>query len=342
MIFLFPILASCTGADQTDSGEDTSAPPPLSVTALPAPALLRRLSLDLRGVVPAPEELERVTADPAALEGLRDEFLADDRTRERLVDLLAEHWLTRVDAFFLDGHAYGLANTTDQEFAHAVGEEPLQLMAWIIASDQPYDQVVRSRSTVVNALLASIWPVTWDPGATEEWQVSAYTDQRPALGVLATNGLWWRYDTSPTNVNRHRAAALTKLLICEDFLARPVELSQVGVSGEDALLEAVKTDPSCQSCHSSLDPLAAALFGFWPYNGSSIAEMSHYHPEREQLGAYYLGADPGWFGTPVGDISELATLIADDPRFRSCAVATCSHWIQPAASQKLLFWKTAR
>ena len=52
-----------------------------------------------------------------------------------------------------------------------------------------------------------------------------YTDGRPAAGVLATNGLWWRYTTTDSNMNRTRAAAISRLLLCEDFMARPVSFA---------------------------------------------------------------------------------------------------------------------
>ena len=46
-------------------------------------------------------------------------------------------------------------------------------------------------------------------GATG-WQVSRYTDGRPAAGVLSTNGLWWRYYSTVSNLNRSRAAAISR------------------------------------------------------------------------------------------------------------------------------------
>lgn len=58
--------------------------------ALPAPRLLRRMSLDLRGILPSAAELDAVEADPSQLDALRDAWLEDPRFEDRLVDLLAE------------------------------------------------------------------------------------------------------------------------------------------------------------------------------------------------------------------------------------------------------------
>jgi hypothetical protein len=288
------------------------------------------MSLDLRGIVPTLDELDQIEADPEAIDAMLDAFLRDERLQERLVDLLAEFWLTRVDSFFLDSNAYGLELEVEQPFVHAIGEEPLRLMAWIMATDQSYGQIVLSSNTMANAMLADIWPVAYDPEGSD-WQVSAYTDGRPALGVLATNGLWWRYDTSPGNLNRRRASAVSRLLLCEDFLSRPVDLSEIDISSEDALNNATRSNPSCLTCHSSLDPLASSLFGFWPLNRADVYEVTYYHPEREQVGAYYLGSEPAWFGMPLSDTSDLGVQIAQDVRFRRCAVQTYASllWRRP-------------
>ena len=37
-----------------------------------------------------------------------------------------------------------------------------------------------------------------------------------------TNGVWWRYYTTPNNFGRTRAAAISRLLLCEDYLLRPI------------------------------------------------------------------------------------------------------------------------
>ena len=66
------LLLSCA-TEPTSVSVDTASPMELqALTELEAPRLLRRLSLDLRGVLPTPGELDQVAADPAALETLRD------------------------------------------------------------------------------------------------------------------------------------------------------------------------------------------------------------------------------------------------------------------------------
>ncbi len=302
---------------QTALRADEDAP----LVPLAAPRMARRISLDLRGVLPSVAELDAVEADPLALDGLVDQWLEDPRLEPRMVSLLSERWHTKVDEFLMFYWEYReLAGDDLQEYAFesSVGEEPLRLLAHVIATDQPWGEVVRADWTMANPLLASIWPIERPEG--EGWLVSRYADGRPAAGVLATNGLWWRYYTTHSNLNRARAAAITRLLICEDYLARPVAFSSdLALEDSRGITEAIHSNPYCQGCHSSMDPIAAALFGFWPAGEHATQEMDHYHPEREQLSGWLANAEPAWFGKPVSGLEELGATIAEDPRFSRCA-----------------------
>ncbi len=328
------LLAGCGGAE--GPGPDaTERTPPAPLTPdvaaegdaayvpLAAPRLLRRMSLDLRGVLPTVEELDAVEADPAQIAAIRDGWLADPRLEERLVDLLSERWQTEPDSYLISYWEYPSLNNSpvnEYPFERSIGQEPLRLMARIITDERPWPEIVSADWTMSNGLLAGIWPIDRPDGAEgTEWQVSRYTDGRPAVGVLATGGLWWRYYTTISNRNRGRAAAISRLLLCEDYLARPVTLSgDVALADAAGLEAALTSNPYCQGCHSSLDPVAATFFGFWGGEYSAI-EQATYHPEREPLGADLLGVEPSWYGSPVSGLAELGWYIADDPRFARCA-----------------------
>jgi hypothetical protein len=225
-------------------------------TPLAGAALARRLSLDLRGVVPTLDELDR--ADAGEVDALLDTFLQDPRLEDRLVDLYGEHWLTRVDRFLLDGEVFGYRGADDIAFRQALGEEPLRIVARVVADDRPWAEVVTGDTTMVEETLAGVWPVDYPEGASG-WQEVRYTDERPPLGVLASSALWWRDQTSVGNRNRHRAAAITDLLLCASYLARPVVVSALDPSLGDDVEDLIHTSPSCLGCHASLDPLTAEL-----------------------------------------------------------------------------------
>ncbi len=317
------LIFACAGAPQpTDSAivvTDPAYVAPFKGVPLAAPALLRRASLDLRGVVPTEQELSAVEADPAVVDALIDAFLADPRYEERLVDILGEKWLTRADDFNVRSREVGFPPEQDFAYLRSVGEEPLRLMAHIGARDLPWTDVVTADYTMANDITAQVWPLEFTE-AGEGWRKAVYTDGRPAGGIAMTNGLWWRYYTTPNNYSRSRAAAIARLFLCEDFLIRPIQFEAVALLDRESLNEAIRTVPACVGCHSTLDPLAASLFGFWWFELYAPAELSVYHPEREYLGEYYLDTEMAYYGTPMSGASDLGLLIASDDRFRTCTV----------------------
>ncbi len=306
-----------------------ATPEPAADSLTGGPELVRRMSLDLRGVLPEVEDLEAAEADELAWLEIRDRYLDDARLEDRLVELYAETWHTRVDVFDLVYFDYHLEPEQEFVFERAVGEEPLRLLARVAVEDLPWSEVVTADWSMADELLGSIWPLDYPAGETG-WQVSRYTDGRPAVGVLASNGLWWRYTATQSNMNRARAAALSRLLLCEDYLTRPVSFSETDPSLSTE--ETAQSDPYCLGCHSSLDPIAASLFGFWWLNQYSEPEQTEYHPEREVLWETWLGTEPAWFGTPISGLADLGYMVATDSRFYSCAVETLAEglWRRPS------------
>lgn len=318
------LLLSCTG-------EPT--PPEARLLPLDGVALARRVSLDVRGVLPTPSELDAVEADPAALDALTEDWLQDPRLEDRLVSLFAERFHTKLDDFETRSYDYFLPAELDQEFLRSVGEEPLRLMAHVAMNDDPWTDIVTADYTMANEMLDEIWQLDY-PTDTSGWQEAWYLDERPAAGILSTNGMWWRYVTNTSNLNRARAAAISSLLLCNDYLARPVSFSQTASLGTSAG-EAIKTEPACVGCHVSIDPLAANLFGFYTLIGYNPDEMGNYHPDRENMGEDLLGVTPGYFGTPIGGLADLGVSIAQDPRFVRCTARSVAEslWRRPALTE---------
>ena len=325
------LLGCSDSAPEVTVPVDTASPASV-LEPLEAPLLLRRASLDLRGVVPESAELDAVAADPAAVDDIVLGYLDDPALEERLIDLLAERWHTLVDDVTLQSGEVGLDMTQEYAFERSVGEEPLRLMAHVVLNDLPWTDTVTADYTLANPMLAELWPID-HPGG-EGWAVSHYTDGRPAAGVLSTNGLWWRYTTDESNANRRRAAAISRLLLCADYFERPITFSEVDTALDDeALAAAIKENPACTSCHSTLDPIAASLFGFWWFEEHHLDEMAHYHAAREPLGEQTLEIAPAWFGDPIGGLIDLGSAVAADPRFSRCAVETLAAalWHRPVA-----------
>ena len=284
---------------------------------LSAELLLRRLSFDLRGIPPSIEEIESL--ETIGVDAFIEDFLQDPLHEEQLRTLLSEWFLTRIDKFNVDHRDYRLPDEDAFAFVQSVGEEPLRLMAHVGSKDAPWTEILTADYTMANDLLLSIWPLE----ALEEegdWRKASYTDGRPAGGVLMSNGLWWRYYTTPNNFSRTRAMALANLFICENYLERPIKFEAPSLLERDSLNEVIRTNPACIGCHSTLDPIAASLFGFWWFDLYDTAEMTSYHPEREQLGRYFLETEPAWFGVPLQSPAELPLFMAADERFTTCTV----------------------
>lgn len=312
------ILHLLVGCDTPVPVEAPPAPVEEALVLLEGPALLRRISLDLRGVLPSADELDAVEADPERVWEIRDAYLDDPRLEDRLVEvfhlhvhtLIAEYEWTWGDLFPQD------TNMRNSALNRQIGEEPLRYMARVAAEDRPWTDVVTGDTTMATPLLASFTSVDYEEGDTG-WEEVRYTDGRPAAGVLAMNAMWWRYESTNANNNRSRAAAITRIFLCRDLLDRPVSFSATGGSlSTEEIEDAVHGEPGCLACHATLDPIAVTLFGFYVVPAESVT----WRPEREALGEAALGLEPAYYGTPVDDLGDVGDQIAADPRFPRCTV----------------------
>jgi hypothetical protein len=297
-----------------------AAPPAEAALARLSPTdQLTRASLDLRGVRPAIAEIERVEADPLALETLIDEYMVDPRFGARVADLFSEVFLTRTESYLVSFEGYGVEDISQASLLRSIGDEPLQMIAHVASNDRPLTDLVTADYTMGNEVLARLWPIDYPEGGTG-WQEVHYIDGRPAAGLLASNSLWWRYQSTDSNANRGRANAVSRLFLCHDYLTRPIEFDRnVNLLDEEAINDALRTNPGCVNCHASLDPLAAYFFGFTYYEFTG-GELSEYHPERERNWTQFLGTPPAYYGEPGDDLSDLGRQIASDHRFPECVV----------------------
>lgn len=333
------LVVGCGGPDAgpvpittaPDTGDEST---PVGLEEADPARLLRRMSLDLRGVLPTTEELDAVVEDPEQIDALRDAYLADPRLEERIVGMLSERWHTRIDEHDVLYYDYDLTDADHGSFVRAVGEEPLRLAARIAVSDRSWTEITTADTTMANEMLGELWPIDYPEGETG-WQEVHYTDQRPPAGVLATNGLWWRYNTGNFNLSRSRAAATVRLMLCEDLLARPVSFSATpSLLEQEQSLDAVQEQEACLSCHAAIEPLAATFFGFFPTVQYNVRELDTYHPEREPQGEALLGVESAWFGQPVSGLAEVGVRVSADPRFDRCAAETAATvlWRRPVVT----------
>ena len=335
MAVIVTLLAACSSESGLTPAQDSETEPSVEVPvedteeleALSATRLLIRASLDLRGVRPSVEEFEMVEADPSQVDSYIEAFLYDERFADRVVALYTEIYQTQSDSPLV---SYSGKTSSYPHMVASLGQEPLRILAYIADNDLPYTEIVTADWTMANEYIAEVWPVDYPEGETG-WQQVRYTDDRPAAGVLSTNGLWWRYTTTYANANRGRANAISRIMFCNDYLLRPIEFDRdVNLLDEGAINEALKTNEGCIGCHSTLDPLSSYLWGFYfePDYPTEL-DATYYHPEREYWWQEATEVAPAFYGVPSYNIEDLGQQIAGDARLPECiAEQTFSQLLQ--------------
>lgn len=277
---------------------------------------LRRLSLDLRGRVPTIEEWSEF--DASNPDSMIDSFLEDEGFGARIRSIYAPIYRTVTDQYNLTGADFQWED--EITFRRSIGEEPLRLLSYVAEHNLPWTTIVTADYTMADSVLGSIFPVDYDGDSIEEWQPVPYVDGRPMAGVLSANALWWRFGSTNTNANRMRANVASTILLCNNYLSRPISFERdSNLLEEEAVQDAINNDPACVNCHRTLDPLAAHFFGFWNVVPDSWIELSQYHVDREQYWQNYLETPPEYFGQPSAGFADLGWLIASDSRFPNCA-----------------------
>jgi hypothetical protein len=314
LLLLLSGLTSCGG----EGGDE----PADGITLLSPREQLIRLSVDLRGVHPSEAELAAIDENPDLYDDFVGRFQEDPRMLGRMREIWNLRFMTRTGTTYFDPAEAGLSGSS-AAIAGSLANEPLMLLSRIIEEDLPYSEIVEADYTMADGAVAAMWDLEYPEGETG-WQVAHYQDGRPEAGILTMSTLWQRYPSMGGNANRHRANAISKMLLCDDYLSRPIVLNraavdQLTVDPEDA----IATNASCQSCHSTLAPLSAHFFGFFNEEEvESLRDGVTYRAENEQNWRDYAGRAPAYYGRPTTGIPELAERIAKDPRFEQCAVQT--------------------
>ena len=237
--------------------------------------------------------------------------------------LMAGVWKTEVVEFDHTDHEYAFADSQAVlGLLTALGQEPLQVIAEIANTDAPYSEIVTGDWTMANSDLAAWSPVDYDWAVDPSvWQKVHYIDDRPSAGVLVSNGLWWRYNSTLSNAQRGRANIISKFLLCNDFLDRRIEVDrELNLLDEEGVQEALVSSPTCVSCHVDLDPLASNFWGLYRHFRFSLEEQFSYHPERELHWMEFTGVPPSYFGSPVTSLGDLGDSISHDPSLYTCLV----------------------
>ena len=311
--------------DSVDSGSGTGEPGdegPDPIYLEPTEHLVR-ISMALRGVRPSAEDLAAVEADPAALDGIVDGYLDDPRFGTIVRDLHNDALLVLVDFLVFPAGFVPKGPVADADLYRlnrSISEAPLRLVEHVVMNDRPYTEIVTAEYTLADGNVAGVWGIPYEGNGTS-WEVTAWQDERDQAGILSDPWLFQRYQSTVSNANRGRANAISRALLCYDFLSRDIEVdASVNLADPDAVANAVVENPACASCHQGLDPLAGFLRDWAPVYVPSDVEypFDSYMPGVfEDIGATVR--DSNFFGRAGTGLADLGRFIAEDPRFSLCA-----------------------
>ena len=310
---------------------------------------LVRISMAVRGIRPTVEELDAVTTDPALMDAVVDAWLTSDEFGETLRDLHAELFLLRRDTTdqlpvkgILDDRGY------DQDDVYlSTTEAPLRMVEHIVQSGRPYTEIVTADYAYADRVVADVYGLPFDP-AGSEWQETRWVDGRPHAGLLSDSEIWRRHTSNAQNFHRGRANFISNTFLCENIGARDV-IVEGGVALNDPfeVAHAVNNQASCVGCHQVLDPLAGLFWGYkeqlrrgaileayqlgcdWDWDNGEPPRGSYridhwcyplrfYVVTDEDLWDFYELREPGYFGQPASDVTDLGEYMAADPRFAQC------------------------
>ncbi len=288
---------------------------------------LIRLSVDLRGMHPTEVELqlyESTSSPDDAYAKFADTWLEDVRFLDRITEIFNQRLLVETGQVYFDtGDMDLLSGIDDRVMAQIIANEPLMMLRYVVANDMSYSHMVTADHSMANPELALYWGLDYPDDAAGQWVPAKYADGRPHAGLLTMSTIWQRYPSMGGNANRHRANAVSKMFLCEDYLSRPIVLNRAAVDQLTTDPEnAIAQNTGCQSCHSTLDPIAANFFGFFNYDSEDGIEQTEYRPENEEEWRFYAGKEPGYYGRPTATIPEFAQELAEDSRYSDCAVRT--------------------
>ncbi|HHH27089.1 MAG TPA: hypothetical protein ENK57_01900 [Polyangiaceae bacterium] len=361
------LVAAAAPACVTEDDASTEPAEPATVYLSPTDHLVR-VSMALRGIRPSIADLNMVRNDPSQVEALVDVYLDTPEFGRTVRDIYAEAFLTRTDYFIFPAGfpAVGTLEGTDPYYLNtSLQESAPRLVEHVVMNDRPFTEIVTADYQVVNAVGARAWGLSDYDFGGEEWQRAHFDDGRPTAGVLSDPFLFTRHASTYSNANRGRANAISKALLCYDFLSRDIELdANIDLADPDVVANAVVDNGACASCHQTLDPFASFFRDYFPlYVAGQLEETVQDILQDDQAQAYpfYMFntrnvlpdgdffelngvelREPAYFGQPGETIADLGHLMAQDPRMSLCATQRFYGYFHQLPAEEVPLFDTAR
>ncbi|NUN97663.1 MAG: DUF1585 domain-containing protein [Candidatus Omnitrophica bacterium] len=284
------------------------------------PDYIRRLAMDLIGGRPSQVDLQ---TPPEGIPNLVEAYMTTEQFGERILWLANDIFLTRFDLveYFRESYDYADEHAR-HDVAKAVGEEPVRLFEYIVRNDLPLAELVTADYTIANSTLAWFWNIEYNGEAYgSQWLRGRYLDGREHAGVLSQTSFYYRYPTTVSNKQRHRANQITRIFLDDDHMLRNVSVNlRLGAADPNLdLVDATRHNTGCVACHSTLDGIGAHVFGFslGPGGESQYARelFSTFSPQGVERWQLLTHHDLSYYGYPSRGLRDLGNYIAKDPRF---------------------------
>ncbi|MBR59219.1 MAG: hypothetical protein CMH54_14535 [Myxococcales bacterium] len=301
----------------------------------------RQATLLLAGRLPTVEERSYLKVGGfAALEPLLDDLLNEEGFYEWLKEVYNDLFLT--DRYITGNRASNLLDGTDypnrrwydaEEPMHpanimtlgqlhanrAVGQEALELIAYIARHDHPFHEVVTADYMVVNPFSAISYgvedQVTFENITDENEFHSVQLPGIPHAGVLTSSMFLNRFPTTDTNVNRHRSRILFSFFLATDVMKlaqRPIDPTSIQEHNPTMF------NADCAVCHDVIDPLAGG-FQNWDAAGRYRPPDEGWHGDMLPPG---YGEEAMPYPERYQSLQWVAHRIASDERFMTSTIHT--------------------
>lgn len=345
-----------SGVDTSDTSTTTEEYTEATYIPLDPVTALNRVSMALRGIKPAPQEIELVQNDPDQLYTLAEQYTQSAAFVETMGDMYAEVLQMRSITLNLPERGE-LEDHTRQEIRWALGEEPINIVKEVVRTDLPFGTIVTADWSMLDNVSHKIWANHTYNEVQGGLQKVYFIDGRPAAGILTSNSFLMRHESNGSNYHRGRASIIADKLLCSSFAGRDIPITgDVDLTDDDAVAEAVMNQAECVSCHQSVDPLAGHFWGtrarLTPFQiGTAYTQgcdeslpaqfscypvpmyASGYDDFWEDLGL----REPNYWGSATTDLGDMGTQISEDPRFSLCAAQKFTSYLTQVSEEDLDF-----
>lgn len=319
-VLLLFIGIGCAPTDSINPPQQTA--PTYKVEKLSATQRLNRASMAIRGIRPSLKEFDDITKDPTKFEAIVRRYLNSQEFGKIIREIHAEWFLINVSPDYYPGAFPAIGPLQGVEL-HALNtsliEAAPRLVEHVVLNNKPYHEIVTASYTMANEIVATVWGLPYDVQGKGGWKVTKYPKEQPTAGVLSDGFMFTRHASTSANRNRGRAQQVARIFLCVDYANRALDLKEkIDLSDEQKVRSAVRKNPTCNSCHQTLDPLASFFASHYPLR---LPEQESSYPLRQyapEFKDFFRTAKPAFFGKPGETIADLGKMIAKDPRFHHC------------------------